>query len=111
MVSEILPVLQLILAAGNVCVLAYALFKFVNKPHDTLESRVTVVENDVKEVKQLVASHEARFEEQEETNEVMQNCLLALIDFELTYCIRTQYDDTTDLIKAKDGLRQHLARR
>ena len=111
MISEILPVLQLILTAGNVCILGYALLKFISKPHDNLETRVTSVENDVKEIKQSVRLGEDRFNDQEETNEVMQTCMLALIDFELSYCIHTKYEDTTDLIKAKDTLRQHLARR
>jgi hypothetical protein len=35
--------------------------------------------------------------------------MLALIDFELSYCIHTHYEETEDLMKAKDKLRGHLA--
>ena len=42
--DNILPILQLILAAGNVCILGYTLIKFLGKPHNNLEARVKSLE-------------------------------------------------------------------
>lgn len=111
MVTVILPYLQLILAVFNICVLGFAFYKFMNKPRTNLEERVNVCELKIKEIEQSLYQGNDRFRDQETTNEVMQSCMLALIDFELSYCIHTSYEDTEDLMKAKDKLRGHLARK
>ena len=110
-VSAILPVLQTILALCNITVLGYALLKFLNKPHNNLETRVNEHDIKIKEIENSLLQGNDRFREQETTNEVMQSCMLALIDFELAYCIHTNYGDTEDLINAKNILRKHLARK
>lgn len=111
MIQSILPVLQVILTFGNICVLGYALFRFLNRPHNTLEEKVNEHDVKIKEIETSLLQGNDRFREQENTNEVMQTCMLALIDFELAYCIHTGYADTDDLVKAKDVLRKHLARK
>lgn len=111
MIQSILPVLQVILTFGNICVLGYALFRFLNRPHNTLEEKVNEHDIKIKEIETSLLQGNDRFREQENTNEVMQTCMLALIDFELAYCIHTGYADTEDLVKAKDVLRKHLARK
>lgn len=103
--------LKILLQFANVVVLGYALFKFLNKPHSTLETRVNEHEVKIKEIEQSLHQGNDRFKEQESTNEVMQSCMLALIDFELAYCIHTSYEDTEDLMRAKTELRNHLARK
>ena len=110
-VQTLLPVLQMVLAFGNICVLGYALLKFLNKPHSTLEDRVNAHDVEIREIKDSLKQGNDRFREQEDTNEVMQICMLALIDFELAYCSHTDYQYTDDLVKAKDALRKHLARK
>lgn len=111
MVTVILPYLQLILAVFNICVLSFAFYKFMNKPRTNLEEKVNMHELKIKEIEQSLYQGNDRFRDQETTNEVMQSCMLALIDFELSYCIHTSYEDTEDLMKAKDKLRGHLARK
>lgn len=111
MIKDILPILQVILTSGNICILAYALFNFLKKPQNSLEERVSVTEIKIKEIEASLLQGNDRFREQESTNEVMQSCMLALIDFELAYCIHTSYEDTDDLMKAKTELRKHLSRR
>lgn len=111
MIEQLLPILQTCLAFGNLCIMLWALKTFLNKPHNTLDARITAIEVDVKEIKQSLLQGNDRFREQETTNEVMQSCMLALIDFELAYCIHTNYGDTEDLMKAKTELRKHLARK
>ncbi len=111
MIKDILPLLQVILTSGNICILAYALFNFLKKPQNSLEQRVSVTEIKIKEIETSLLQGNDRFREQESTNEVMQSCMLALIDFELAYCIHTSYEDTDDLMKAKTELRKHLSRK
>lgn len=111
MITGLLPYLQTFLAIGNLVIMLWALKTFLTKPHDSLDSRVTAIEVDIKEIKQSLLQGNDRFREQETTNEVMQSCMLALIDFELAYCIHTSYEDTGDLIQAKTELRKHLARK
>lgn len=110
MINDLLPILQLILTTGNICVLAYALYKFLNRPHDSLESRVIELEVKQKEMVRQLQTGNDRFKKQDDTNEVFINCMLAFIDFELSYCSHTDYKYTDDLDKAKDTLRKHLAK-
>ena len=109
--QTILPILQMILAFGNICVLAYALIKFLNKPHDTLESRVQTLELEIKETKQSLHQGNDRFREQEDTNSVLIHSVLALIEFEIQYCIEEKKPMSKDLEKAKDDLHNYLARK
>lgn len=113
--SELLKVL---LQIANVVVLGYALYKFLNKPHDTLETKVEelckrIDEHDLKlkEVNESLHHGNDKFRKQDELNEVFINCMLAFIDFEMAYCSATEYRDTEDLETAKITLRKYLARR
>ena len=109
--------LKIVLQMANVIVLGYALYKFLNKPHDSLEEkheelkkRVDAHDVKLKEVEDSLHQGNDKFREQRELNEVFINCMLAFIDFELSYCSHTDYKYTEDLDKAKDTLRKHLAR-
>ena len=106
-----LQFLQLILAAANILVLGYAFIKFLKKPKTALDERVSKLEREILGIKESLANGNDRFKAQSETNEVMQTCMLALIDFELSFCTHQSYKHTEDLIKAKDALRKHLAKR
>ena len=109
MIPNILPYLQTVLAGANICIIGYGFYRFLNKPHTTLESKVNEHDVKIKEIEDSLKQGNDRFREQDNTNEVMQICMLALIDFELSYCSHTNYEHTEDLIKAKDILRKHLA--
>lgn len=108
---NILPYLQLILTFGNICVLGYALFKFLNRPHDTLEERVTTLEVKQKETENALHQGNDRFREQDETAEVLITSTLALIEFEISYCLTEKKPMSKDLETAKEELHKYLARR
>lgn len=117
-VQEILPVLQLILATGNICILGYALVKFLNKPHSNLETRVSTLEIEVRETKQSLLQgndrfrdQDDKFKEQEKTNSVLIHSVLALIEFEIQYCLTEHKDMTKGLEKAKEDLNEYLSRK
>ena len=110
MINDILPLVQLLVSICTLLGMLYAFKKFLDKPHDTLEARVIALELKQKETDQKLVLGNDRFKKQDDTNEVFINCMLAFIDFELSYCSHTDYKYTEDLDKAKDTLRRHLAR-
>ena len=52
--------LKIVLQLANVVVLGYAAYKFFNRPHDTLETKV-------EEIKKRVDEHDVKFKEVEES--------------------------------------------
>lgn len=110
-VSTILPVMQLILSFGNICIIGYAFVKFLGKPHDSLESRVSVLEVKQKEVEQSLHQGNDRFREQHDVNEVIIHSTLALIEFEMQYCLTEHKQMSAGLEKAKEDLNHFLSKR
>lgn len=110
-VTTILPIFQLTLTFGNICVLAYALFKFLNKPHDTLEDRVNAHEVEIADIKKSLLQGNDRFREQDDTNEVLIHSVLALIEFEIAYCLTEHKEPSKDLERAKEDLHAYLSKR
>ena len=102
----------LILTILNIVAKSIAMTKNADAPQKLLEERVKVLEVKVGEHERSLQSGRDEFREQRETNEVMQTCILALIDFELSYIMHTNYnEDVTDLTDARDVLRRHLLRK
>lgn len=110
-VQTILPILQLILAFGNICVLGYALFKFLNRPHDTLEDKVNKHDIEIKEIKSSLLQGNDRFRDQDDTNEVLIRSVFALLEFEVHYCETEQKPISKNLERAKDDLHDFLAKK
>ena len=109
--AAVVAILGLILTALNIADKLTNIKKNADAPLKEIQSKVTALDVDVREIKQSLLQGNDRFRDHENTNEVMQSCMLALIDFELSYCIHTGYTDTDDLMRAKTELRQHLARK
>lgn len=107
----VMDVMQMTLNFGSICIMFYALKKFLSKPHDTLEQRVTSLEVRVDEVEDSLKQGNDRFREQNYTNEVIINSVLALIEFEMQYCLTEHKNMSSGLEKAKDDLNRFLARR
>lgn len=109
--TTVLPVLQIILAFFNICVLGYAFLKFLNKPHDTLEERVNAHDVEIREIKASLLQGNDRFRDQEDTNEVLIRSVLALIEFEISYCLTEHKEMSKDLERAKDDLHSYLSKK
>ncbi len=117
-ITTILPVLQTILAVANICVLGFAFFQFMNKPHDTLESkheelkrRVDAHDLKIDEIDKSLKQGNDKFREQDETNEVLIRSTFALLEFEVHYCETEHKPISKNLEKAKDDLHDYLARK
>lgn len=115
--QEFSDILKVLLQVANIAVLGYAAYKFLNKPHDSLESKheelkKRVDEHDVKlkEVEESLHQGNDRFREQEQTNATFKSVMLSFVDFEIAYCLHTNYEFTEDLKKAKKELQEYLTK-
>lgn len=102
-------ILKVVLQIANVVVLAYALYKFLNKPHNTLEERVNKCESDIKDVKQSLFRGDGKFQEQERALKVIIRATLALVEFEMQYCLTEHKEMSKGLEKAKEALDEFVA--
>lgn len=111
MIQTLLPICQLLLTSANIIILMYAFIKFLSKPHNTLDSRVTILEAEIKEIKDSLTKGDDKFRDQENTNEVLINSVLALIEFEIQYCLVEHKEMSKGLEKAKENLHNYLSRK
>lgn len=116
--TALLPYLQTFLAIGNLVIMLWALKNFLSKPTASLSESVKAIEKRVdaqdmilKDMQKSLDSSHEKHREQHDTNEVFITSMLAFIDFEIAFCQHTKYEYTEDLLKAKETLQRHLARR
>lgn len=116
--TSLLPYLQTFLAIGNLCIMLWALKTFLAKPQTTLaesikslEKRIDVLDLLIKDMQKSLDNSHEKHREQKSLNEVFITSMLAFIDYEMAYCAHTGYEYTDDLIKAKETLQKHLARK
>lgn len=110
MIQNILTIFQLSLSFANICIVIYAFFKFINKPHDSLESRVSTIEVKIEEMMRSLQLGNDRFSRQKDTNEVLIRSTLALVEFEIQYCLTEHKDMSKGLEKAKEDLNSYLSK-
>lgn len=117
-IQEILQLLQLTLSLSNVCIIGYGFYKFLNKPHDSLADKVNTHDVEIKEIKASLLHGNDRFREQENVNETQSNTnaviihsVLALIEFEIQYCLTEHKDMSEGLKRAKEDLNNYLSRK
>ena len=108
--QTVLMLMQLVLAASNICIVGFAFIKFINKPHDTMEQRLNAVEVDIREIKASLLQGNDRFRRQESTNEVLIHSVLALIEFEIQYCLTEHKEMSKGLEEAKEDLHKYLSK-
>lgn len=106
---DLKDILQLVISIISIIVSMYALYRFLSKPHNTLETRVFNLEKDVGDIKQSLKEGNDKFREQAKLNAVFKAVNLAFIDFEIAFCQNTGYKDIADLKKAKRILQNSLA--
>lgn len=115
-IQDISSALGLILQLANIVVIGYGLYKFMNKPHDTLEEKheelvKRVDKHDIRldDIEESLLKGNDKFRNQEETNATFKSVMLSFINFEIAYCIHTGYDNNEDLINAKRELENYLS--
>lgn len=107
--------LQIFLWLANIIIICYGGYKFLNRPHDSLEQRVKALELKVSELSAQIKEHDEslklgndRFRKQKRTNAAFKTIMLAFVDFEIAFCQSTEYSNTADLLKAKEKLQKYL---
>ena len=103
--------MQFLLTFGNVCIMMYAFRIFLKRPQKSLEERVAVLEAKVKEHDQSLNKGNEKFAQHERAIEVMIHSIMALIEFEVQYCITEMKPMSEELKNAKEDLHSYLARR
>lgn len=81
-----------------------------SEPFDTLKTRVDGHDVEISDIKLALRQGNDRFRDQESTNEVLIHSTLALIEFEIQYCLLEHKEMSKGLEKAKDDLNNYLAR-
>ena len=110
-VEIIMMSMQFLLNFGNVCIMMYAFRIFLKKPQKSLEERVAVCEAKIKDHDQSLLQGNDKFRYQEKANEVIIHSVMALIEFEIQYCLTEMKPMSEELKHAKDDLHGFLARR
>lgn len=106
---EIKDILSIIVMFCNICIMAYGFYKFLGRPHSTLEAKVIALEKEFQDLKLDVRDGDKQIAVSANALAVMQKCLLALIEFEISFCLSSGYNDTDDLEAAKKELHNYLS--
>ena len=107
----ILMIVQLLVAVCTLLGMAYAFKKFLSKPKDSMIERIIALESEMKDVKAALYQGNDKFRKQNDTNEVILHSILALIDFEMQYCLTEKVPMSDDLKYAKEDLQRFLSKR
>lgn len=107
--SPFLQLVQLILASLNIIIIIYGFYIFLTKPRTTLEKRVQALEIKLAEVEKSLLQGNDRFRSQDEALEVLIRSTLALIEFEVQYCLTENKQISDDLKKVKEDLHIFLS--
>lgn len=102
--TTIMTGMQMILAFCNICIIGYGFYKFLNTPRDSMEQRITALEIKVENLK-------SSQENDQDTLKVLTRSTLALIEFEMQYCMTENKDMSDSLKAAKRDLEEFLSQR
>jgi hypothetical protein len=92
-------------------ILIFAFTKFISNPRVNLEARVKALELEVESIKKELLQKEQRSKLQDDALEVILRSSIALIEFEIQYCLVEDKQPTEELKKAKADLNEFLSRR
>lgn len=121
MVNYLMQYMDLILKFANIVIIGYAAYRFTMRPHDSLQDRITALEDKVEKLDNEVDLRQRDFEQQLRQGndkfrsisnilEVLLTCTLALINFEVHYCESEHKDISEDLEDARKVLNKCLAK-
>lgn len=106
----VVSVIQGLIAFGTLCGMIYAFKKFLNKPHDSLDDRITKLEVRMDEAERSLHKGNDKFRDHGEALETLLSCSLALVEFEIQFCVSQSTQPSPDLEKAKAELHEYLTK-
>lgn len=110
-IAFVIGLLGAILTVLNIIDKAVVLKAKNNEPFNALVVKVEEHDIKIKEIESSLLHGNDRFRDQEEVNEVLLHSILALIEFEMQYCIMEHKEMSKGLEKAKEDLNSFLARK
>jgi hypothetical protein len=110
-IAFVIGLLGAILTILNIIDKTNALKTMRETPFKTLSGKVEEHEVRIGKIESSLFLGNDRFREQEATNEVLLRSILALVEFEIQYCITENKPISKDLEKAKDDLHAFLSKR
>ena len=96
---------------SNLAVIFWGFRKFLASPRRELELRVAELETEVKNLKRERDIHEMKLKKIDDVLEVILRSTMALIEFEVQYCLTENKQPTQALEKAREGLNEYLSKR
>lgn len=109
--TVIIAILQVITMTISLIVMAWGFKKFLSSPRRELELRVVELEAEVKDLKRERDMNETKFKRIDDVLEVILRSTIALIEFEVQYCLTENKEPTQALEKAREGLNEYLSKR
>lgn len=107
-VAFIVGFLGLVLTIMNIIDKRNAMQQQAEEPFNALKRRVDGHDIEIGDIKQALKLGNDRFREQEETNATFKSVMLSFVNFEIAYCLHTNYPHTEELMDAKRELEQYL---
>ena len=104
----IVGLLGLILTVLNIIDRRNNMKQAAEKPFNDLKKRVDGHDIEINDIKQALKLGNDRFREQEETNATFKSVMLSFVNFEIAYCLHTNYPHTEELLEAKNELESYL---
>lgn len=107
-IGFVVGLLGFILTILNIIDKRNTMKRAAEQPFNELKRRVDGHEIEISDIKQALKLGNDRFREQEETNATFKSVMLSFVNFEIAYCLHTNYPHTEELIQAKDELESYL---
>ena len=104
MIDKVLLIFTLFLSFGNCCMMVAVFLRFLSAPHKNIMTRIEELEKKVKDL-------EEDSSETKKALQVIMHSVLALLEFEMQYCLTEHKDMTDGLKKAKEDLHSFLSDR
>ena len=107
--TVIIAVLQVITMSISLGIMFWGFRKFLSSPRRELELRIIGLETEVKDLKRERDLHETKLKKVDDVLEVILRSTMALIEFEVQYCLTENKEPTQALEKAREGLNEYLS--
>lgn len=107
-IAFIVGLLGLILTVLNIIDKRNNMKQSAEQPFNDLKKRVDGHDIEINDIKQALKLGNDRFREQEATNATFKSVMLSFVNFEIAYCLHTNYPHTEELLEAKNELESYL---
>lgn len=111
MIRTLLDVASLLISFCTLVTLLYTFYKFTRRPHESLQEQVKLLNSKYDEIYKQLGELTAKSAMHDATNEVIIESTLALIEFEMQYCLMENKQVSEGLNDAKISLQKFLAKR